>query len=138
MSRYLDPKADIVFKKIFGEHPKLLISSKDLLEVPEIAQAIELSEESAYTPGELSFYESYWDQVRREKTLFSAKYAEGLAEGLAEGEARGEARGEAKGRRETAKKLLRLNVSIDIVVESTALTREEVEAIKSDLDQSQH
>ena len=26
MSRYLDPKADIVFKKIFGEHPKLLIS----------------------------------------------------------------------------------------------------------------
>ncbi len=24
MSRYLDPKADIVFKKIFGEHPKLL------------------------------------------------------------------------------------------------------------------
>jgi hypothetical protein len=26
MSRYLDPKADIVFKKVFGEHPELLIS----------------------------------------------------------------------------------------------------------------
>ena len=26
MSRYLDPKADVVFKKIFGEHPILLIS----------------------------------------------------------------------------------------------------------------
>src|SRR5476649_985801 len=26
MSRYLDPKADVVFKKIFGDHPKLLIS----------------------------------------------------------------------------------------------------------------
>ena len=26
MSRYLDPKADIVFKKIFAEHPHLLIS----------------------------------------------------------------------------------------------------------------
>ncbi len=26
MSRYLDPKADVVFKKIFGQHPKLLIS----------------------------------------------------------------------------------------------------------------
>ena len=26
MSRYLDPKADVVFKKIFGEHPHLLIS----------------------------------------------------------------------------------------------------------------
>ena len=26
MSRYLDPKADVVFKKIFGEHPHLLKS----------------------------------------------------------------------------------------------------------------
>ncbi|NNM59841.1 MAG: Rpn family recombination-promoting nuclease/putative transposase [Legionellales bacterium] len=26
MSRYLDPKADVVFKKIFGLHPRLLIS----------------------------------------------------------------------------------------------------------------
>src|SRR5437868_3161288 len=26
MSLYLDPKADVVFKKIFGEHPHLLIS----------------------------------------------------------------------------------------------------------------
>ena len=26
MSRYLDPKADVVFKKIFAEHPHLLIS----------------------------------------------------------------------------------------------------------------
>ncbi|MCD8542096.1 MAG: Rpn family recombination-promoting nuclease/putative transposase, partial [Gammaproteobacteria bacterium] len=26
MSRYLDPKADVVFKKIFGDHPDLLMS----------------------------------------------------------------------------------------------------------------
>ena len=26
MPRYLDPKTDIVFKKIFGEHPRLLKS----------------------------------------------------------------------------------------------------------------
>ena len=26
MARYLDPKADLTFKRIFGEHPKLLIS----------------------------------------------------------------------------------------------------------------
>jgi len=75
MSRYLDPKADVVFKKIFGEHPNLLIDekttsvSKDLLAIPEIAQAVALSEESAYTPGELTLYESYWDQISREKTL---------------------------------------------------------------------
>jgi hypothetical protein len=37
--------------------------SEELLEVPEIAKAVELAEESAYTPGELAYYESYWDQV---------------------------------------------------------------------------
>ncbi|MDR1793400.1 MAG: Rpn family recombination-promoting nuclease/putative transposase, partial [Bacteroidales bacterium] len=26
MSRYLDPRVDLVFKKIFGKHPDLLIS----------------------------------------------------------------------------------------------------------------
>jgi predicted transposase/invertase (TIGR01784 family) len=56
--------------------------SNELLEVPEIAKAIELAEEAAYTPGELAYYESYWDQVRREKTLMVDKYAEGKAEGI--------------------------------------------------------
>jgi len=63
--------------------------SQELLDIPEIAQALELAEESAYTPGELNLYESYWDQVSREKTLIMDKYAEGLAEGLAEGKAEG-------------------------------------------------
>jgi len=26
MARFLDPKADLTFKKIFGQHPKLLMS----------------------------------------------------------------------------------------------------------------
>ena len=26
MAKYLDPKADLTFKKIFGEHPDLVIS----------------------------------------------------------------------------------------------------------------
>ena len=59
--------------------------SQELLDIPEIAQAVELAEESAYTPGELSLYEGYWDQVSREKTLIMDKYAEGLAEGIEQG-----------------------------------------------------
>jgi predicted transposase/invertase (TIGR01784 family) len=76
---------------------KTTMVSQDLLEVPEIAEAVKLAEESAYTPGELSLYESYWDQVSREKTLILDKYMEGKAEGELIGEARGEVRGEAKG-----------------------------------------
>ncbi len=96
--------------------------SKDLLDVPEIAQAIELAEECAYTPGELEVYESYWDSVRREKTSSMDKYAEG------------EAVGEAKKSIEVAKKMIQLSLSIDMVVDITGLTREDVETIKANLE----
>ena len=102
--------------------------SQELLNVPEIAEAVALAEESAYTPGELDVYQSYWDQVRREKTLMIDKYIEGLAEG--------EANGRIEEKREMVKKLLKRGASIDIVVEDTELTREEVEAIKAGMNQS--
>ena len=42
MSRYLDPKADVVFKKVFGEHPHLLISFLNaILPLPDDGQIIE-------------------------------------------------------------------------------------------------
>ncbi|MFM8454835.1 MAG: Rpn family recombination-promoting nuclease/putative transposase, partial [Gammaproteobacteria bacterium] len=49
MSKYLDPKADIVFKKIFGQHPDLLKSFLNaLLPLPEDG----LIEELEYLPVE--------------------------------------------------------------------------------------
>ena len=44
MSRYLDPKADVVFKKIFGDHPKLLISFLNaLLPLPSNSPIVTLT-----------------------------------------------------------------------------------------------
>ena len=44
MSRYLDPKADVVFKKIFGDHPKLLISFLNaLLPLPTNSPIVSLT-----------------------------------------------------------------------------------------------
>ena len=97
--------------------------SQELLDVPEIAQALELAEESAYTPGEMTLYESYWDQVSREKTLFSAKYAEGKAEG------------EELATHRIAMNMLNQGVSIEIVMATTSLTHEDVEKIKENIDQ---
>jgi len=124
MSRYLDPKADVVFKKIFGEHPNLLIDekttsvSKDLLAIPEIAQAVALSEESAYTPGELTLYESYWDQISREKTLIMDKYAEGKAEGKVEGKI------------EIVINMLKDNEPLDKISRFTGLSQDEILKLK--------
>lgn len=90
MPRYLDPKADIVFKKIFGEHPELLKSflnavlplpENGLLEVPEIRRALYLAEEAAYTPDELESYDKYWDAVSTEKTLITGFYEKSQEEG---------------------------------------------------------
>jgi predicted transposase/invertase (TIGR01784 family) len=77
------------FLREIGEKTKEV--SQDLLEVPEIAQAIQLTERAVYAPWELAVYEGYWDQVRREKTLMADKYAEGFAKGFAEGKAKAKA-----------------------------------------------
>ena len=119
--------------------------AQELLAVPEIAQAVELAEESAYTPGELIFYDSYWDSVRREKTLMREKFAEGeargrtegRAEGRAEGETIGEAKGTAKGRMEgkaaekriIAKNMLTQGIAVEIIAAVTGLALDEIKNI---------
>jgi predicted transposase/invertase (TIGR01784 family) len=75
---------------------KTVIVPKELLEVPEISEAVVLAEEVAYTEGELNAYETYWDAVRTEKTLLIGRYDEGKAEGLAEGRVEGLAEGMEK------------------------------------------
>lgn len=99
--------------------------SKDLLDVPEIAQAITLAEESAYTPGELNLYESYWDQVSREKTLIMDKYAEGKAEGKVEGKAEGKA--------EIAINMLKDNEPFDKITKFTGLSQDDIVKLKNKL-----
>ena len=99
--------------------------STDLLEVPEIAQAVELAEESAYTPGELTLYESYWDQVSREKTLIMDKYAEGLAEGIE--------KGIEQGIEKIAINMLKDNEALDKISRFTGLSEKEIGKLKNKL-----
>ena len=96
---------------------KTSIVSQELLQVPEIAEAVALSEESAYTRGELDAYEGYWDQVRREKTLMMDKFSEG------------EVQGETRATYRIAKSLLKCGATIELVMEATGLTREEIKKI---------
>ena len=107
--------------------------SKELLAIPEIAQAIELAEQSAYSPGELEVYDSYWDSVRREKTLMLDKFDEGKAVGEAIGEARGEARGEAKKARTMAVAMLKSNKPVDEISLFTGLSLEAIARLKDRL-----
>ena len=107
--------------------------SKDLLAIPEIAQAVELAEESAYTPGELNLYESYWDQVSREKTLIMDKYAEGLIEGEAKGIEKGIEQGIEQGIEKIAINMLTDNEPLDKISKFTGLSEHEVVKLKNKL-----
>lgn len=109
--------------------------SKDLLDIPEISEAVQLSEQVAYSKGELAAYDDYWDSVRREKTLFLESYTEGEAkgreEGREEGRKEGRTEGEAKGRedtaREIAKKMKEVGFSPEEIYRLTGFLKEEIE-----------
>lgn len=60
------------------------IVDPELLTVPEIREAIALSEEAAYNESELAAYNSYWDAISTEKTLLSGRYNEGKEDGKIE------------------------------------------------------
>ncbi len=59
--------------------------SDELKAVPEIKEALHLSEESAYNEGELFAYEAYWKAISTEKSLFQGYYRKGKEEGKEEG-----------------------------------------------------
>ena len=64
MKKYLDPKADLAFKEIFGE-------LEELLDNPETSKALETVEEAAMTKSELLAYDDFWDKVGAERLLLS-------------------------------------------------------------------
>jgi predicted transposase/invertase (TIGR01784 family) len=99
--------------------------SPELLNVPEISEALSLAEEAAYNPAELLAYETYWDTVSTEKTLIRGRYEEGLAEGLAAGLAKGETRE----RLMIAKNLLKQGATIDMIMQATGLPKTDIEKI---------
>lgn len=105
----------------------------ELMEVPEITEALHLAELSAYSPGELNAYETYWDNVSREKTLMSGKFNEGKKEGLKEGLEQGIEQGIEQGKEkaaiEIAKNSLKAGVSIPVISQITGLSIEEIERL---------
>ncbi len=94
---------------------------KEWLEVPEIKQAVDLTEEAAYSESELAAYDKYWDAVSVERTLISASKQEGLEEGIAIGE--------AKRNTEIARQLLALGMAKSQIATITGLSLAEIDAL---------
>ena len=95
---------------------------QELLDNPEINKAMEVVEESAYTPEQLLGYDKFWDVIRTETTLYNSGVRQGRAEGLEEGR--------AEGRAETvlaiARKMKSKGSSVADIQELTGLSVEEI------------
>ena len=141
--KYLDPKADLTFKKIFGNHPDRLknllntlqsLNEDELIQQQQYLPTTEELEISGFTDAELWAYDKFWDSVSVERTLLDDRYQKGKEEGRAEGRAEGKEEGRAEGMSqrslEIARNLLSLGLPIDQITQATGLTEKEIELLK--------
>ena len=227
LMKYLDPRADLTFKRVFGEHPDLVISllnallpldasqqvksveyipielvpdsplkrnsivdvrckdekvieglhlifvelpkfkphsfsekkmqvlwlryltemggasevPQELLDNPEVKKAVDILEESSYTPAQLEGYDKFWDIVRTERTYYNSArrhgkeegYKEGFEEGKQEGFDEGERKGLTKGamekKKKNAKAMKSLGIPLDSISKVTGMSEAEISAL---------
>lgn len=117
---------------------RFLRETKDLNEIPEefrdspeVIQAIELAEESAYTPEELEAYDEYLDAIRVEGTLRSDSFEEGEQIGIAKGEQKllEEKQKHLVEKQSMARGMLQEGMSIEVISRITGLSSEDIGAL---------
>ena len=126
--KYLDPKADPTFKKIFGNHPDRLRnllyvlqspSEDELIHLQQYLPSVEELEISGFTDAELRAYDKFWDSVSVERTLLDDRFQKGREEG----------REEVINQRslEIARNMLAKGMDASTVLEITGLSMEEIQ-----------
>ena len=131
--KYLDPKADLTFKKIFGNHPDRLknllntlqsLNENELIQQQQYLPTTEELEISGFSDAELRAYDKFWDSVSVERTLIDDSYQKGKEKGIAEGMEKGRAEGKHEANTETAQRLLAMGISAEQVAKATQLPLE--------------
>ena len=124
--KYLDPKADLTFKKIFGNHPDRLknllntlqsLNEDELIQQQQYLPTTEELEISGFTDAELRAYDKFWDSVSVERTLLDDRYQKGMEKGME----KGRAEGKHEANTETAQRLLAMGLSAEQVAKATQL-----------------
>ena len=127
--KYLDPKADLTFKKIFGNHPDRLknllntlqsLNEDELIRQQQYLPTTEDLEVSGFTDAELRAYDKFWDSVSVERTLLDDRYQKGMEKGME----KGRAEGKHEANTETAQRLLAMGLSAEQVSKATQLPLE--------------
>ena len=140
--KYLDPKADLTFKKIFGNHPDRLknllntlqsLNEDELIQQEQYLPTTEELEISGFSDAELRAYDKFWDSVSVERTLIDDSYQKGKEKGKEEGIAEGMEKGMNLRSLEIARKMLAKGIDDASVMDMTGLTAEEIKLLKAEM-----
>ena len=130
--KYLDPKADLTFKNIFGNHPDRLRnllyvlqspSEDELIHLQQYLPSVEELEISGFTDAELRAYDKFWDSVSVERTLLDDRYQKGREEGREEGMNQRSL--------EIARNMLAKGMDASTVLKITGLSMEEIQQLRA-------
>ena len=140
--KYLDPKADLTFKKIVGNHPDRLknllntlqsLNEDELIQQQQYLPTTEELEISGFTDAELRAYDKFWDSVSVERTLLDDRYQKGMEEGMEKGRAEGIEEGMSQRSLEIARKMLAKGMDEASIMDMTGLTAEEIKMLKAEM-----
>ena len=118
---FSEKKMQVLWLRFLTEiNEKTVEAPAEMLENPEVREALKILEVAAYTPAEMRAYDKFWDGISSEKTII-ADYEYKLKQA------------EAKLKQkdlDTARKLKAMNVmTIEQIAEATGLTAEEIEGL---------
>ena len=128
--KYLDPKADLTFKKIFGNHPDRLknllntlqsLNENELIQLQQYLPTTEDLEVSGFTDAEFRAYDKFWDSVSVERTLLDDRYQKGIEEGMSQRSL------------EIARKMLAKGMDEASIMDMTGLTAEDIKLMKAEM-----
>ena len=131
---FSEKKMQVLWLRFLTEiNEKTQEAPAELLENPEVNEALKILEVAAYTPAEMRAYDKFWDGISSDKTII-ADYEYKLEQAKAETEqAKAEAE-KAKARlqqdkMETARRMKADGIPVEQIAKYTGLTAEEIGAL---------
>jgi len=114
-------KVGVLWLRFLRETKDLNTIPEEFKDSPEIAKAIELAEESAYTAAELEAYDEYLDAIRVQQTVRNDSYEEGREEG--------EQIGAEKEKKNMARMMLTKGMNVEQIIEITGFSKDELKSL---------
>ena len=123
---FAEKKMAVLWLKFLTEiDEKTRTVPQELLDNPEVSQALEIVEESAYSDAEMATYDGYWDAVRIEATIIGG--LNDARKQLAEERKKRDAAVEKL--RQSARQMKADGMSVQTIAKYTGLTADEIDKL---------